>query len=176
MDLLPVISWHKYLYCFMWFLQYHSASFQPKLLCSSRNFITTFFLNLLIFKNHLKRRVSCNINLGNPGNVLHRNLRTNRARECIFRSFGSTNFKKSTAQHQSCLHVCRFNQCMYQSATYTEIFLGDQFQQKVFFGGGEGERNCDAPLRVQGKGVVGTRWQSSQKLQGFSTQKSLTFD
>ena len=30
--------------------------------------------------------------------------------------------------------------------------------------------------RVQGKGVVGTRWQSSQKLQGFSTQKSLTFD
>ena len=149
MDLLPVISWHKYLYCFMWFLQYHSASFQPKLLCSSRNFITTFFLNLLIFKNHLKRRVSCNINLGNPGNVLHRNLRTNRARECIFRSFGSTNFKKSTAQHQPCLHVCRFNVCTSQRRIQ-KFFWETNFSRRFFLGGGGGgELWC--PLKGPGQ-------------------------
>ena len=52
--------------------------------------------------------------------------------------------------------------------TYPEIFWGDLFQQGV------GEGGCDTPLWVQGKALVGTRQQSSQKLQRFSTLKSLT--
>ena len=57
------------------------------------------------------------------------------------------------------------------SVTYPEIFWGDQFQQRVWVGGGS-----DALLWFLGKALVGTRLQSSQKLQGFSTLKSLTFD
>ena len=33
------------------------------------------------------------VNLGSLENVLQRNLRTERARECIFRAFGGTNFE-----------------------------------------------------------------------------------
>ena len=43
----------------------------------------------------------------------------------------------------------------------------------IFFLRGDGV--CDA-LWVQGKSPVGNRQQSSQKVQGFSTLKSLTFD
>ena len=38
------------------------------------------------------------------------------------------------------------------------------------------EGGCDAPLWVQGKALVGTMQQSSRRLQGFSTLRSLTFD
>ena len=74
-------------------------------------------------------------------------------------------------------HACMFVGSMYVpvSDVYRNFF-GRPISAEGFFWGGEGEGNCDTPLRVQGKGVVGTRWQSSQKLQGFSTQKSLTFD
>ena len=56
------------------------------------------------------------------------------------------------------------------SVMYHDNFLGDQFQQGVWGVG------CDAPLWIQGKALVRTRQQSSWKLQGFSTLKSLTFD
>ena len=59
-----------------------------------------FFLNMWIFKNQPPRRVSCNVNLSNLGNVLERNLRTKSARECIFRASGSTNFETFTARRQ----------------------------------------------------------------------------
>ena len=39
-----------------------------------------------------------------------------------------------------------------------------------------GEAHTPLHTMVQGKALVGTRWQSSQKLPGFSTLKSLTFD
>ena len=39
-----------------------------------------------------------------------------------------------------------------------------------------GEGAGDAPLWVQDMALVGTRRQSSRKLQGFSTLKSLTLD
>ena len=35
----------------------------------------------------------CNVNFNNLENVLHRNLRANRARECIFRAIGGTILK-----------------------------------------------------------------------------------
>ena len=37
-------------------------------------------------------------------------------------------------------------------------------------------RGWDAPLWMQGKALVGTRWHSSWKLQGFYTLTALTFD
>ena len=54
---------------------------------------------------------------------------------------------------------------------YPEILGRWQISVGVFFG-----RDCDAPLWVQCKALVGTRQQNSQKLQGFSTLKVLTFD
>ena len=36
--------------------------------------------------------MSCNVNVSNLGNYLHRNLRKNSARECIFASSRGTNF------------------------------------------------------------------------------------
>ena len=53
-----------------------------------------------------RRGVFCNVNLGNLENVLQRNLKTGRARECIFRASGGTNFENFSAQHQPwwCLH------------------------------------------------------------------------
>ena len=39
----------------------------------------------------------CNVNVSNLGNVLQRNLGTGRARECIFRESGGTNFENFTA-------------------------------------------------------------------------------
>ena len=49
----------------------------------------------------------------------------------------------------------------FHAVTYPEIFWGDRFQQGVWRGG------CDAPLWVEGKALVETRWQSFQKLQGL---------
>ena len=54
---------------------------------------------------------------------------------------------------------------------YPEILGRWQISVGVFLGG-----ECDAPLWVQCKALVGTRQQNSQKLQGFSTLKVLTFD
>ena len=65
-----------------------------------------FVLNIWIFKNYPQKIVFCNVNLSNLGNVLQRNLRRNRARECIFRASGGIHFEKLTALHQPwcCLH------------------------------------------------------------------------
>ena len=46
------------------------------------------------FKNHPRGRVFHNVNLSNLENVLQKNLRTDRAREFIFRVFGDKNFEK----------------------------------------------------------------------------------
>ena len=54
-----------------------------------------------------------------------------------------------------------------ESVTYPDIFGGDRFQQGVWEGG------CSVPLWVQGKAQVGTRWQNSRKLHGFSTLNHL---
>ena len=45
--------------------------------------------------------MSRNVNLCNLGNVLQRNFKTDRTRECIFRASGSTNFEKLTAWRQT---------------------------------------------------------------------------
>ena len=89
-----------------------AASSQPRLLCNSHKFITIQFFIFLIYENHPRRRVSRNVDLNSLGNVLQRNLRTNSAREWIFRASGSTNFEKFTAQRrQSCWHLHGFNVC-----------------------------------------------------------------
>ena len=99
-NLLPVIKRRKYLYCFEWFLLYHLLHlFSPDCFTALTSTFF-FFLNMWIFKNQPPRRVSCNVNLSNLGNVLERNLRTKSARECIFRASGSTNFETFTARRQ----------------------------------------------------------------------------
>ena len=52
---------------------------------------------------------------------------------------------------------------MLSTATYSDILGADPFQKMI-------------TLWVQRKALVGTMQQSSEKLQGFSTLKSLTFD
>ena len=70
------------------------------------------------------------------------------------------------------VRVGNFQNTLQIAVTYPEIFWGDQFQQGAeSLGGG-----CDAVLWVQGKALLVTSQQSSWKLQGFSTLKSLTFD
>ena len=57
-------------------------------------YIHTIFFYLDIYLNiYPQRRVFCNVILSNLGNVLQRGVRTDMARECIFRVFGSTNFE-----------------------------------------------------------------------------------
>lgn len=41
-----------------------------------------------------------NVDLSNLENVLQRNLRADRARECVFRVSGGTNFEKFSPQRQ----------------------------------------------------------------------------
>ena len=48
-------------------------------------------------KNYPQIKAFCNVNLSNLENVLQRNLRTDRAWECIFRGSGGANF---LAQHK----------------------------------------------------------------------------
>ena len=48
-------------------------------------------------KNYPQIKVFRNVNLSNLENVLQRNLRADRARECIFRASGGANF---LAQHR----------------------------------------------------------------------------
>ena len=60
----------------------------------------------------IHEEVSRNVNLNSLGNVLRRNLRTNSAREWIFRASGNTNFEKFTARRrQPCWHLHGFNVC-----------------------------------------------------------------
>ena len=53
----------------------------------------------------------CNVNLSNLENVLQRNLRTDRASECIFGISGDTNLETLIGQCQPWQHLCRFNIC-----------------------------------------------------------------
>ena len=63
------------------------------------------------FKNHPQRVVFHNVNLSNLENVLQRNLRIDRARECIFKASGGTNFENVTAERQSRWCLCGFDVC-----------------------------------------------------------------
>ena len=84
------------LHCIRWFLLYY-------LLClfssdcfaalTSLYFHKFFIWIYEFFKNHLRRRLSRNVNLSNLENVLQRNLKTDMARDCIFRASGGTNFE-----------------------------------------------------------------------------------
>ena len=69
------------------------ASFQLRSLSSSHKLIAIhiFYLNILIFENY-PRTVSRNVKLSNLENVLQRNLRTSRTRECSFRAFSRHRF------------------------------------------------------------------------------------
>ena len=63
--------------------------------------------------NFLKiiHKVFGDVILSNMENVLQRNLRSDRARECIFRASGGTNFENFTAQCQPWCHLPGFNVC-----------------------------------------------------------------
>ena len=52
-----------------------------------------------------------NGNLSNLEIVLQRNLRTDSARECIFRASGGTSFSNLPAWHQPWCCLCEFNIC-----------------------------------------------------------------
>ena len=51
------------------------------------------------------------VNLSNLENILQRNARTDRARECILRVSGGTNFENFSSQCQPWRHLLRFNVC-----------------------------------------------------------------
>ena len=105
------------LHCFVWFLLYY---LQHRL--SSERFAAltrlqpyTFFIWIYeFFKNQPQRRVFRNVRLSNLENVLQRNLRTGKARECILRVSGGTNFENFSAQRQPWQHLRGFN--VYRSA------------------------------------------------------------
>ena len=52
------------------------------------------------FKNHPRRGVLRNGNLSNLENVLQRNVRTDRAGDCIFKASGGTDFEHFSAKCQ----------------------------------------------------------------------------
>ena len=95
-----------------------AASFMLRSICSSHNLIATqfFYLNIWIFFfNHPWKRIFRNLSLNNLENVLQRNLKTERARECIFSVFGGTNFENFSTQHQQWWCLCGFHVCTGQS-------------------------------------------------------------
>ena len=47
-----------------------------------------------------------NVNLSNLENVLQRNLKKDRAKECIFRASGGTNLENSPSRHQPWGQLC----------------------------------------------------------------------
>ena len=71
--------------------------------------------------------------------------------------------------HLIILNIWRLQVILTFSVMHPDIFGGDQFQQR--FGG-----RLWHPYKSRAKPWWGTRGQSSWKLQGFSTLKSLTFD
>ena len=66
---------------------------------------------MISLKNHPQERVFHNVNLSNLGNVLQRNLRTDRARQCIFRASEDTNLENSPSGCQTWWHLYGFNVC-----------------------------------------------------------------
>ena len=81
------------LHCFVSFLLYYQLH-----LFSSDRFAAHIFLQLYKFLNfslnHPRKRVFRNVSLSNLENVSQRNLRTDRAKDCIFKVSGGTNFWK----------------------------------------------------------------------------------
>ena len=51
------------------------------------------------FRNDPQRGIFLNVNLSNLENILLKNLITDRARECIFRASGGTDFEIFSTQH-----------------------------------------------------------------------------
>ena len=77
------------LHCFLWFLLYYLLHLlQPSQVLLYKVFVWLYEF----FKNHIQRIVFRIVNLSNLENVFKRNLRTDRARECIFRASGCINF------------------------------------------------------------------------------------
>ena len=102
------------LHYFLWFLLYYLLH-----LLRSDHFAAPacwlpykFFIWINeFFTNHPRKRIFRNVNLSNLENVLQRNLRTDRAREYIFRISVSTNFENFFAQRQPWWRLRRFNVC-----------------------------------------------------------------
>ena len=80
----------------------------------------------IIYEKELRKRVFCSESLSNFENVLQRNLRKDRARECIFTVSGGINLENFSAPPQSwwptvmdsmCIPVCsktlRIRHCKY---------------------------------------------------------------
>ena len=74
--------------------------------------IQMFLFEYMIFFNHPRKRVLCNIRLSNLENVLQINLKIDKTKDCIFKVSGSTNFENLSAQHQPCWRLCRFDLCI----------------------------------------------------------------
>ena len=76
----------------------------------SENQKVEHYLNTLwiheFHKKHPRRRVFRNVNLSNLGNILQRNLRTDRTGECIFRASIAANFEHFSTQRLCEFHVC----------------------------------------------------------------------
>ena len=81
---------------------------------------------MISLKNHPQGRVFCNVNLSNLENILQKNLRTGRARECIFRASGGTNLENLSHRHQPWWHLCGFDVCIGLPQKTMDMFTEDQ--------------------------------------------------
>ena len=79
-------------------------------LYSDNFFYLDIYLNI-----YPQRRVFCNVTLSNLGNVLQRDVRTDMARECIFRVFESTNFEDFQILTVSSFYIATLYAGLYQS-------------------------------------------------------------
>ena len=94
------------LHYFLWFFLYHLQH-----LLSSNHFTALKILEQpqkIIYR----KRVFQNISLSNLGNVLQRDLRTDRARESIFRVSGGTNFENLSTWGQPWWCLSGFDVCI----------------------------------------------------------------
>ena len=98
-NLLSDIKPRKYLYCFVYYLLHLFSHIDSQLSQVYSHTIFIFF-EYMNFLKTIHEEEFRNLNLSNLGNVLQRNFRTNRVRECIFKASGGTNFEKSSARRQ----------------------------------------------------------------------------
>ena len=69
------------------------------------------YIWFFFFLNHPRKRVFQNVSLSNLGNGLQKSLRTDRARESIFRVPGGKNFENFTALCQPWWQLWAFDIC-----------------------------------------------------------------
>ena len=106
-----------------------AAFFQLRSFCSSHMFIAIQILFMNIYKFFKK---SSTRNKNNLEINLRRNLRTDRARECIFRASECKNFEDFPSRCQPWWHLCGFDVCngLPKKLCIPHCYLSQRFQKE----------------------------------------------